>query len=861
MADTIGHYELLGLLGTGGYGTVYRARDTRAGRTVAVRVLGDPSADAAARAGFVESVRPFTEISHPNVATLFDVGEHQEHPYLVYEFVPGERLGDLAAGRPVNLRRTLDLCTQAADGLADAHSFGLVHGALTPSSLVITPKGRLKILDFGLAFWQPGGPGRLTAVRLDQRGAALGPAAIAYMAPEQVLGQATDHRADIFSLGVILYQLLTGRQPFEGTNPTDTAVKVTQATPPPPSTVNSDVPPALDQIVARALSKSVADRYDSAAALAGDLRAAAAAVHQREAAQDVAGMESTRAPERTLGRTVLLITLLIAAIAIAGWTWREWFARAWTGKLGRPLEPVVAVVPFAVGSGDVLKDYVGGGVAEELARRLGQIPGVTVKGRTSIRRLGNKPTAAVGTETGAEVLLTGLIGPGSDGWASFEINVELIDVVDGRIAWSARYGGAGRDLAALQSRIARDVATRLGMTGAASVSNDRSAMRTVDADAYDVYLQGLEARAEGDTARASQLFQTAIDADPGIVEAQAALALSLYTEVVFEARGDYATTRDRVRQIAEQAATADPDLASAHLALGVSSDTYPEAFRHLRRAVELDRSSASAWLAVADVVRDLDPARAVAYSTRAADNDPLLPMAFYQEAAAALQAGHRADTLAAVARGQAFAPSAPWWDALRQRAILIGPSADPIVAAARSVADFTPGALVRAVALVRERRYADAAALLGIVTRMNPGLCDARALLAGVRRLEGHRTEADRLAAEIIQGARAAADPAPWARCAATAAAATQDAREAAYWLSLAAGDARTLRMWNAASAVLSPLPSIRQHLFPWDAVTGDPRVGGAVTSMESALGRARGEAAKALDGIDRRPDAPAAAR
>ncbi|MDO8835657.1 MAG: protein kinase [Vicinamibacterales bacterium] len=854
MADTIGHYELLGLLGSGGYGTVYRARDTRVGRTVAVRVLGDPSSDARARASFVESVRPFIEISHPNVASLFDVGEHQEHPYLVYEFVPGERLGELAAGRPVNLRRTLDLCTQAADGLADAHSFGLAHGALTPASLVVTQKGRLKILDFGLAFWQPGGPGRLTAVRLDQRGAALGPAAIAYMAPEQILGQATDHRADIFSLGVVLYQLLTGRQPFEDSNPSDTAVKVTQVTPPAPSTVNSDVPPVMDQIVARAMSKSVADRYDSAAALASDLRAAAAAVHQREAAQDVSGIEAARAPERSLGRTFLLVSLLIAAIAVAGWTWREWFVRAWTGKLGRPLEPVVAVVPLAVASGDVLRDYVGGGVAEELARRLGQIPGMTVKGRSSIRRLGNKPAAAAAAETGADVLLTGLIGPGPDGWASFEVTVELVDGVDGRIAWSARYGGAGRDLAALQSRIARDVATRLGLAGAASASNDRSAMRIVNPEAYDIYLQGLEARAEGDTARASQLFQTAIEADPGIVEAQAALALSLYTEVVFEARGDYATVRHRMRQVAEQAGTADPDLASAHLALGVSADTYAETFIHLRRAVELDRSSASAWLAVADVVRDLDPARAVAFSTRAADNDPLLPLAFYQEAAAALQSGHRADTLAAVARGQAFAPSAPWWDALRQRAILIGPGADPVVAPARSVADFAPGALVRAVALVREGRHADAAALLGIVTRMNPGLCDARALLAGVKRLEGNRTEAARLAAEIIQGSRTVADPAPWARCAATAAAATLDAGEAAYWVGRAAGDARTLRMWHATSAVLSPLPSIRQRLFPWDGVAGDPRFGRAVTNMEAALSRVRGEAAKALEGIDRRP-------
>ena len=853
MGETIGQYELLNLLGTGGFGTVYRARDTRVGRTVAVRVLGEPSADAALRARFVAEATPFTQISHPNVASLFDVGEHHDFLYLVYEFVPGERLGELAAGRPLNLRRALDVCAQAADGLADAHSFGRCHGALTPSSIVITPKGRVKILDFGLSTWQPGGPGRQTSVRIDQRGAALGPAAIGYMAPEQVLGHAADHRADIFALGVILYQMLTGRQPFEGSNQSDTAVKVTQHTPPPPGTLNSDVPAELDRVVAKAISKSVEERYDSAAQLAGELRAIATAVHQREADHDVAQIEATRPSGGSAGRTVLFVALLVAAIAAAGWTWRDWLSGAWTDRFGREVEPIVAVMPFAVGGGDVSKDYVGTGIAEELARRLGHVGGISVKSASSIRLLGNKPSVTVSAETGARVLLTGLIGPGPEGWSAVDVSVELVDGKDGRTVWTGHYVGTAKDQAALLARVARDVAVRLKVPASNSASNDRTSLRLVDPDAYDTYLQGLDARASGDTARASQLFQAAIDADPSLVEARAAQAASLYASVVFEGRGAFPEVRRQMREVAEEASTADPDLSSAHLAMALSSDTYAETFRHLRRATELDGSDTSVLLAIADVLRDIDPARAIAFARRAADTDPLQPMAIYQEAAGNLQIGQRAATLALVARGQAISPSAPWWDALRQRAMLIGPAAEPSMASPRSVSEFAPGALVRATALTKEGRHAEAAGVLGIVLRMNPGLCDARALLVGVRRLEGNQVEAGRLAAEVLFSARSAADQAPWMRCAAISAAGVLDADGAAFWITRAAADPRALRMWNATSAVLSPMPAIRQAQFPWNGVASNTRFAYAVASMESALVRARGEAAKAFEGLETR--------
>jgi serine/threonine-protein kinase len=850
MNETIGTFEILGLLGTGGSGTVYRARDTRVGRTVAVRVIGDPSGDHARRARFIDAVRPFTGVSHPNVATLFDVGEHKGCAVLAYEFVPGDRLSAVAAGRPLNLRRAIDICTQVADALAEAHAFELVHGLLTPSSIAVTTRGRVKVLDFGIAAWHAGGGDRQTAARLADRGTALGHGAVAYMAPEQVLGQPAGACSDVFALGVILYELLTGRRPFEAAEAADTAVRIVQHTPPPPGRVNPEVPPEVDAIVARALAKPIGDRYASAAEMAADLRSAASTILQRESAAEMALVAPARRASAAPWRLLLLTALFAAAVGLAAFTFRDALGRAWQSWGGVKLAPVVAVMPLSVEGPDVTRTWVGPGLSEELGTQLAQVPGLLVKGRTSVRSLGGRPPAAVAAEMRASAVVTGTVSPSPSGWTGIDLRLDLVDGATGTVTWSGRYQGAAADALALVGRAALDIVAQLDVASVPTPLQRRAALRLANPEALDNYLQGREAMAEGDTSRAVARFDAAASLDPGFTEAQAALVEALYRAAVFDTRLSFAGVAPRISQVAEAASAVDADRADVALAMGLAAPTVPAALAHIRRAIELDRSSAWAYLAASDLLRDVDPARAISCARRAGELDPAQPLALYYEAAASLAAGQRADALAVIARGQALLPEAAWWDALRQRANLAGPRPAPTAVAARSVSDFVPAAMARALDAVAANRFDDAVNILGIVARVTPEFCEARALLAGVHHAAGERAEGQRLAAEIADAARAAAAPSDWARCAAMAAAGVGDAALAARWVRAAAGDDRALRTWGATSAVMAPHPAIAARLFPWSRVAGNPQFAAAVAALDAAMLRTRAAVAKTLDGL-----------
>lgn len=854
MSETIGHYEVLGLQVASALGPVYRARDTRVGRTVAIRVLGDASTGAARRAAFIDAVRPFTEISHSHVATLFEVGTHGDRAYLVYEFVTGDRLGALSAGQPLNLRRALDLAIQVADGLAEAHVYGLHHGALTPTSIAVTTKGHAKILDFGLLAWSSGGASRQTAARVAERGTSPQQGAAAFMSPEQILGQSVDQRTDVFSLGVILYELLTGRQPFEAANTSATGVAVVRHIPPPPSRLNSEIPVEVDLLVAKAMAKNADERYQSVATFAADLRAASSLVLQRDVPAGAALAPRARHDGSSPWRMVLLVSLLLAALGTAAWTFWQPVSLLWQGQFGPTLAPVISVMPFVV-EGDDDDDpraYVGVGVAEEVARRLGHMSGVTVTGRSTMRQRAGMPVVSVAQMTKASWVLSGSIGPGADGWTALEIAVDLAEGKTGQTVWSNRYQGPAGDVAAIQARIASDIISRLKVPVSLSATRDRAALRVVDADAYDAYLRGRDALSTGDAARAAQLFENAILMDPGSIDAQAALAEVLYLEAVFEMRFAYSSVQSRMRQVAEEAETADPDLATAHLAMGLSAPTVADALGSLRRAIELDRSSTNAYLAVADVLRDVDSVQAIRFAHRAAEMDPSEPRAQYYEAAAGLAMDRYPEAIAVIARGQALAPAAPWWDALRQRILLVSSGGRSSSAASvRSASEFAPGAFAHATSLAAGGRYAEAASVLAIVTRIDPAFCEARALLAGVRQQEGNYAEAGRLSSDILRAASTAPDQAPLARCAAMAAAGVGEARQTAFWINRAASDERALRLWLATSAVLSPVTGIRQKTFPWNNVVKAAEVGRAVSSLESALVRVRTRAARILEGLD----------
>src|SRR4029077_1780560 len=220
MFETLGQYKILDRIGAGGMGEVYRARDTRLGRTVAIKVLAqDVANDPARRDRFLREARAAAALSHPNIAALYEIGEDQGQLFLAFEFVPGAPLSPVIGGRPLNTRRAVDFAIQIADALADAHAAGIVHRDIKPGNVIITPKDKAKVLDFGLATWTAGGHEREHAahdapVLVTTAGTTLGP--VAYMSPEQALGEKVDHRTDIFSLGIVLFEMLTGRPPFAG---------------------------------------------------------------------------------------------------------------------------------------------------------------------------------------------------------------------------------------------------------------------------------------------------------------------------------------------------------------------------------------------------------------------------------------------------------------------------------------------------------------------------------------------------------------------------------------------------------------------------------------------------------------------
>jgi serine/threonine protein kinase len=284
MLESLGHYKILDRIGAGGIGEIYRARDTRLGRTVAIEILSpDVSRHAVRRDRFLQDARASAVLSHPNIAALYEVGQEKDVTYLVCEFVPGEPLTTVIAGRSLNPRRAVDLAIQLADALADAHAEGIVHRNLKSNSITVTPKDKTKILDFGLAAWT-------------KRSGS----------PAQAPSEDADYRADILALGAIFFEMLTGRLPSAG------------GTIAPPSSMNSSVPRELDPIAVKALTRSPEERYESAATLAAELRSVAAILDVRSGLIE----PPTLAPARRRRQSVtgwLIAALILAAVAVLVW--------------------------------------------------------------------------------------------------------------------------------------------------------------------------------------------------------------------------------------------------------------------------------------------------------------------------------------------------------------------------------------------------------------------------------------------------------------------------------------------------------------------------------------------------------------
>jgi TolB-like protein len=842
----LGHYNVLERIGAGGLGEVYRARDTKLGRTVAIKVLPDAiAADPDRRERFLREARATAALSHPNVAMLFDVGEEGDRIYLVFEYVAGRTLGAAIAGRPLPPRLAIDIAVQIADALADAHVAGIVHRDIKPDNVMITPKEKAKVLDLGLARWTEGGLARAQAPTATQTvpGAILG--TLAYMSPEQALGQQFDGRSDIFSLGVVLYEMLTGGNPFAAGSPTAVLLNITQKSQPPPSTANAGVPRELDPILAKMLAKNPYDRYESAASLAAELRSVAAMLDIRSGEAEPRAVSIGRKRGRLSWRPVVA-TAAVLLLGIAAWRWAADDARRlWRRYVAAPLAPRIAVLPLEErAAGD--RTYFADGLTEDLIIRLGQVQGLQVLGRSATRELRGVTPAEASKRFNVEAVLTGSVQREA---GELKVSLELVDPDDGVVVWSERYTKPIDAVFGLQADIADDVARALRLRLAGNV-RERTAARRVRVTAYDLYLQARAATASRDLARAIELFERAIALDEGLAEAYAGLAEVVYLQAGFEGRRLDPALRRRVADAAARASAIDPDLPAAALAAGLAEPRLGESLRHMRRAVTLDSSYAEAYHQIGDNIGGFDPRAAIEFYERSQALDRNIVATYLDMAAvyALLDDFKEAHRQTARLKDSQSAPLNPvlqgWIQGMDSIVTFQSGDAKRGLAQMPSIATGLQPANASATlarGLIAADRRAEA---MKVVTGLGERLesdCDARAIGVGLLTDAGRPADAKALAAK---------GPASDARCAALHAAALGDAAGASSALLRLSKNELAVRGLTLIGTGPSDHVALRRRWYPWNKVAGDPSFAEGENALEAARIELRNAARAQLNGL-----------
>jgi TolB-like protein/Tfp pilus assembly protein PilF len=824
----VAHYTLLEHVGSGGMGEVYRARDTKLGRTVAIKMLPEAlAADPVRRERFMEEARATAALSHPSIATLFEVGEVDGRMFLAFEYVPGETLRRAVAGGAMPPRRAVPLAIQMADALAEAHATGIIHRDIKPDNVILTPRGSAKVLDFGLASFTEGGVARETAPTRLESDPALVVGTLAYMSPEQARGQALDPRTDIFSLGVVLYEMLTGQNPFTAPTAAATLLNVVQRQPQGPATIQPHVGAALDAIVMRALDKDPAARYASAAELAADLRHVFGerTEHGFQPAPPIPS-GGTRAPRR-----LWPVALLVAVVTLAGiaYPYRADIWRWWKRTMGSPPAPLVAVIPLEeIGEEE---QWFADGLTEDMIMRLGQTPGLRVLGRSSTRSYRGRSPSDVARELGAAVVLTGSVRREQ---GDLKVSLELIDPSDGVQIWRRQFVRTASSVLALQSEIADSVASALEVELVGLPARTRTTARTVYPEAYETYTRARAAAAARQSDRAIELYEQAIRLDEGLAEAYAGLASTLFHRGTFMSDGLSAHDEARIRDAAMRAALIEPDLPEVEIAAGLTAPSLHAALEHMVRALKLDPSHADAYHEFGDQISGFQPERALRVFSRSRALDPLLFANYPDGVVLNVMLGRVEEAKAVLGEARRIFPQNPFL-----------PSMESVIAeksgeVARAVALFektiewsdTPPAAWLALARLyyRAGRLADAERALRTGLAKSPDYCEGRAALAGLLADGGRLREARRIAP-----ARGAASS---LRCEATAAAALGDSAGVAAVFRRIATDEKRLRNWFLLQFGLNGEFAWSQRLYPWNKVAEAPEVVSAYEQVRAAADR-----------------------
>lgn len=621
----LGHYRILAKIGAGGMGEVYRAHDEQLDRDVALKVLpAQALTDQTARARLLREARAAAALNHPNICTIHEVGEAGGQAYIAMELVEGKPLSELVPGQGLPAETVLRFASQIADALAHAHERRIVHRDLKCANVMITPEGRAKVLDFGLAKRLSGEELAEAATRsqasLTEAGALVG--TVAYMAPEQLRGQPADARSDVWALGVVLYEMATGRRPFQGQTGFELSSAILNQAPPP---LPSAVPTQLGGVIERCLAKEPGQRYQRGS----EVRAVLEAVRSGAALPAWPTWRYALSRRRWLALAVAfsVVAAILVALNVGG-------LRERLGG-GAPRIRSLAVLPVKNFSGDPGQEFFADGMTDALIAGLAQIKAIKVISRTSVMQYkdAKKSLPQIAKELGVDgIVEASVIRSGG----RVRVTAQLVDARRDQNLWANKFERNTTDVLVVQSEVVQAIADQIRAEVTPQESERLKAARQVDPEVYD---QTLKAEAimeyatrEEQCRRAIELFQKAIERDPTYAPAWAGLGEALWSLAAFGfefvAPGE---VRDRAIAAADRALKLDPNLADAHktrafIAIDGEWDL-AKAQQHFERALELRPGYAAAHnLYMQILVMILGrPDEARRHLDRARELDPLSP--------------------------------------------------------------------------------------------------------------------------------------------------------------------------------------------------------------------------------------------